>query len=999
MSAPPGDVSPADLARAGFTRTSRSARVIADVVALLGQRSAELDVPALVGDLGAVADPDAAALAVVRLVEKSRDAATLMLHPGPQRDRVLRVLGASTALSDHLVKHPEHLDDAADPNRARPEAVVESVRGLSGREGAEALRVAYRQQVVRIAATDLSAQDPLQIMPEVASALADLAGAAVEAALWLARAEVEDQEQARVTVVGMGKCGGRELNYISDVDVIFLAAPVDGADEEEAMRVAGRIASTLMRICGEATAEGSLWPVDAALRPEGKNGPLVRSMVSHREYYERWAQSWEFQALLKARVIAGDAELGQEWLDVVQPLVWDAGSREGFVDDVRAMRRRVEESVPAARSDRQLKLGAGGLRDIEFSVQLLQMVHGRADSSVRSGTTLEALAALRDGAYVGREDAAALDQAYRLLRSLEHRIQLHKLRRNHMMPDSQDELRRLGRSLGEHSDAEGAIVQRWRAQQREVRRLHERLFYRPLLAAVARLSSDSLRLSPEAARDRLSALGFRDPPGALRHLESLTEGVSRRATIQRTLLPVMLSWFADGADPDAGLLAFRQISDALGTTHWYLAMLRDEGSAAQRLATILSSSRYAVDLLLRSPESVALLGNPADLAPPGREALDGRFSAAEQRQEHAGDAYHAIRAVRAKELVRLVLADLVGDLSPTRTREALTDLTDAYLSAALNVARRDGGDAVEMIVVGMGRLGGRELGYASDADVMYCYRAREGDPEDEQERQAGQIAAQIVADMRKGLSGHGPDPTLELDADLRPEGRSGPLVRSIESYRAYYERWSAGWEAQALLRARVVAGEESLAADFTRMVDPLRWPAAGLDEQGMRAIRKLKARMEAERLPKGADPRTHFKLGLGGLTDVEWVAQTMQLQHAHRVPGLRTTSTVEALQQAVSAELLSPADERSLAAAWTLGSRLRDAGVLWRGRPVESVPSDHRDAEGISRILGRPRGSGAGLAQKWRQTARQCRSVVERLFYGEGQPIRASPRRPGPRRS
>jgi glutamate-ammonia-ligase adenylyltransferase len=753
-----------------------------------------------------------------------------------------------------------------------------------------------------------------------------------------------------------------------------------------------------MRICGEATAEGSLWPVDAALRPEGKQGPLVRTLASHREYYQRWARNWEFQALLKARVIAGDADLGQEWLDMVQPLVWDAGSREGFVDDVRAMRRRVEESVPAARSDRQLKLGAGGLRDIEFSVQLLQMVHGRADESLRSGTTLEALRALRDGAYVGRDDAAALDQAYRLLRSLEHRIQLHKLRRSHMMPSSEEELRWLGRSLGERSDAEGAIVRRWRAQQREVRRLHERLFYRPLLVAVARLSSDSLRLSPEAARDRLSALGFRDPQGALRHLESLTEGVSRRATIQRTLLPVMLSWFADGADPDAGLLAFRQISDKLGTTHWYLAMLRDEGSAAQRLAMILSSSRYAVDLLLRSPESVALLGDPADLVPPGREALEARFSAAEQRHQQPADAYHAVRSVRAKELVRLVLADLVGDLSPQQTREALTDLTDAYLSAALQVATRESREVVEVIIVGMGRLGGRELGYASDADVMYCYRPRNGGHGGESDHRAGQVASEVIAGLRKGLAGHGPDPTLELDADLRPEGRQGPLVRSLDSFRAYYTRWSSGWEAQALLRARVVAGDASLQQDFTALIDPLRWPRAGLDESGMRAIRKLKARMEAERLPKGADPRTHFKLGLGGLTDVEWVAQTIQLKHAHRVPGLRTTSTLEALQQAVEAGLLQESDKRTLSSSWALGSRLRDAGVLWRGRPVESVPSDYRDAEGISRILGRPRGGGAGLSQQWRQTARQCRSVVERLFYGESQPVRPA-RRPGPRRS
>ncbi len=987
----------ADLARAGFTQTARSLGVLADLMKAL---PGNVDAGELVADLGGVADPDNAALAMIRLAEADAAAALVLADAGEPRRRVLRVLGASTALSDHLIKHPEHVEAAAHYAAAQPDAVVEAVQGLSGRAGAEALRVAYRRELVRIAATDLSAKDPLEILPEVAQALADLASAAVQAALVLAQSDVPAADQATVAVIGMGKCGGRELNYISDVDVIFLGAPASGIDEEAGIAVAAKVASAVMRICGEATAEGSLWPVDAALRPEGKNGSLIRTLASHREYYQRWAKNWEFQALLKARVIAGDDDLGQEWLDIVRPLVWEAGSREGFVDDVQAMRRRVEEHVPAASSDHQLKLGPGGLRDIEFSVQLLQMVHGRADDTLHSGTTLEALRALRDGGYVGRDDAAALDQAYRLLRSLEHRIQLYKLRRSHLMPSDERSLRRLGRSLGERSGADKAIVARWRTEQREVRRLHERLFYRPLLAAVAKLSPDHLRLSPEAARTRLSALGYRDPAGAMRHLESLTEGVSRRATIQRTLLPVMLSWFADGADPDAGLLAFRQISDTLGTKHWYLAMLRDEGSAAQRLAMILSSSRYAVDLLLRSPESVALLGDPAGLVPISKEGLASRFGAAGERHTETADAYLAIRAVRAKELVRIVLADLVGDLKDVKLRAALTELTDAYIQAALDVAMRGAEQRIDTIVIGMGRLGGQELGYVSDADVMFCYRPRSDAAAATQgEESPGKLAGEVIARLRKGLSGHGPDPTLELDADLRPEGRSGPLVRSFESYVAYYARWSAGWEAQALLRARVVAGEPGLAHDFTALINPLRWPEGGLNETSVREIRKLKARMEAERLPKNADPRTHFKLGLGGLSDVEWVVQTLQLQHGHEIAGLQTTGTLPALNSAVAEGLVTAADARALSAAWTMASQLRDAGVLWRGRPVDSVPSDHRDAEGISLILRRPAGGGGALAQEWRQVARRCRFVVERLFYGQAAPTSASRVGATPRRS
>jgi glutamate-ammonia-ligase adenylyltransferase len=978
----------ADLVRAGFTDGRRAEQLLAEVVLALGGAA---DLGSLVADLGGVADPDQALLSVVRLLEADPGLAELVGAPGTARERVLTLLGASRALGDHLVRHPEQVSAAAERARHRPQAVREAVSGLDGREGMDALRVAYRRELVRIAVEDLTAPDPLLQLPATAAALADLAGAALEAALDLAGEEVEQAHRVRFAVIGMGKCGGRELNYISDVDVLFLVTPQGEVAEDEVNRIGSALASAVMRICGRGTAEGSLWQVDAALRPEGRQGPLVRSLASHREYYQRWARAWEFQALLKGRHAAGDAALSQEWLEIVRPMVWEASSRDGFVDQVQAMRRRVEEHVPTAEADRQLKLGPGGLRDIEFSVQLLQLVHGRADETLRSGTTLEALAALRDGGYVGRDDAAVLDTAYRLLRVLEHRVQLHRLRRTHQMPKEESELRRLGRSLGERGDAATTIVQRWRSQQREVRRLHERLFYRPLLAAVAKLSTDQAQLSPEAARERLAALGFHDPAGAMRHLEVLTAGVSRRATIQRHLLPVMLGWFADGADPDAGLLAFRRISDALGTTHWYLRMLRDEGTAAERLAHVLASSRYAVDLLIRSPETVALLGDPAGLVPLERAGLDSRMSVAGSRQEEAAEAFQAVRTVRARELLRIVLADLVGALDEAGVRAALTDLTDALLGAALDIATRtvlrdrDEDLAVRLLVVGMGRLGGGETGYGSDADVLYVYQPLDGAGDE-----AAEQAALIVAELHKGIGGTGPDPTLELDASLRPEGRSGPLVRSLDSHRAYYERWSAGWESQALLRARPVAGDTGLGEAFTELIEPLRWPAEGIGARSVREIRRLKARMEAERLPRGADPRTHLKLGLGGLSDVEWVVQLLQLRHAHEVTALRTTSTLSALAAATAAGLLEEGDTQAMRRSWALGSRLRDVGVLWRGRPVESVPSDIRDAEGISRILGRAPGHGSELAEEWRRAARRCRQVVERVFYGQS-PRSAAP--------
>ncbi len=821
------------------------------------------------------------------------------------------------------------------------------------------------------------------MLPRTAAALADLAAAALEAALQIARADVGPAaERTRLAVVAMGKTGGRELNYLSDVDVIFAAEPADGVSEEEALGVATDLATRLMRICSAATGEGSLWQVDPALRPEGKHGPLVRTVESHRAYYERWAKTWEFQALLKARPVAGDVAVGEAYCEAVQPMVWQASTREHFVDDVQAMRRRVEDHIPRAEAERQIKLGAGGLRDVEFSVQLLQLVHGRADETLRTATTLEGLEALSAGGYVGRDDAATLGAAYRYLRALEHRIQLYRLRRTHLMPTADADLRRLGRGLGHRSAPADAVQEQWRARRREVRRLHERIFYRPLLSAVARLSDQDVRLTPEAARERLSALGFRDPAGALRHLEALTGGVSRRAAIQRQLLPVMLGWFADEADPDAGLLAFRKISDQLGSTHWYLRLLRDEGSAAERLAHTLARSRFAAGLLEQAPECVQFLGDPAGLTPRSREDVLRRMRAAAGRKDDVEAAVLAARTIRRSELFRIAVADLGGGLTLAELGAAMTDLTAALLEVTLEVCLREAAGeepATRILVVGMGRLGGGEQGYGSDADVVFVHDPAPGADEALAQQQAMEVVRRLIALLGRP----GPDPVLDVDASLRPEGKNGPLVRSLASYREYYARWSLVWEAQALLRATPVAGDPGLAERFGELIAPLRWPEGGLDAGQVREIRTLKARMEAERLPRGADRKTHFKLGHGGLSDVEWVVQLVQLRHAGAHPELRTPSTLGALGAAADLGLVGADHAEALAAAWRLASAMRNAGVLFRGKAVDSVPTYDRDADGVGRVLGIGAGTAQDLGERYRRVARRARAAFEAEFYDD----------------
>ncbi|MFE6699679.1 bifunctional [glutamine synthetase] adenylyltransferase/[glutamine synthetase]-adenylyl-L-tyrosine phosphorylase [Streptomyces sp. NPDC057718] len=981
------------LLRHGFTDPSAAEQLL-DLDALASVRSD----PVLLEALGATADPDLALRGLVRIVEAGEEGERQVLldtlvTAKPLRDRLLGVLGASEALGDHLARHPRDWQalvtyESADLNPG----VAEFEQGLAEAVDPDSLRVAYRRCLLTLAARDVCGTTGLA---QTAAELADLATATLRAALAIARtAAPEDAAQCRLAVVAMGKCGGRELNYVSDVDVIFVGEARDGVDETKAMQAATRLAAHMMRICSETTVEGTIWEVDANLRPEGRNGPLVRTLSSHLAYYQRWAKTWEFQALLKARAVAGDPELGAEYVEAVSPLVWGAADRENFVPDVQKMRRRVVDNIPADRIERELKLGPGGLRDVEFAVQLLQLVHGRSDASLHSGSTLEALRALAEGGYVGRADAAQLDEAYRFLRSMEHRIQLYRLRRTHLVPEDEADLRRLGRSLGMRTDPVAELNKAWRRHASVVRRLHEKIFYRPLLDAVAQLAPGESRLSAKAAAIRLEALGYADPAAALRHLEALSSGVTRKAAIQRTLLPVLLGWFADSADPDAGLLGFRKVSDALGKTPWYLRLLRDEGAAAENLARVLSAGRLAPDLLMRAPEAVAILGDPEGLTPRSRGHLEQEVLAAVGRAGDAESAVAVVRGVRRRELFRTTAADLIGSYgtedSPAeqdhgalvdRVGSAVTDLNAATIAGALRAAvRAQWGDTLptRFAVIGMGRFGGHELSYGSDADVLFVHRPREGVSDEE----AGRAANAVVGEMRRLLQLPTADPPLLIDADLRPEGKTGPMVRTLKSYGAYYRRWSLVWESQALLRAEHMAGDEELGRDFIELVDPLRYPMEGLGEDAVREIRRLKARMESERMPRGADPTLHAKLGRGGLSDVEWTVQLIQMQHGWAEPGLRTTRTREALAAACAADLIPAEDAQTLDEAWVLAARVRNAVMLVRGRPGDTFPSDPRELAAVGRYLGYEPGHVGDMLDDYRRITRRARAVVEERFYG-----------------
>jgi [glutamine synthetase] adenylyltransferase / [glutamine synthetase]-adenylyl-L-tyrosine phosphorylase len=963
-------------------------RADADLLALMSEAAGPEDALHAVCDL-AVTQPE-------RFERVRADAAWLT--------RVVTLAGVSRPLGDLLAQHA----DALESLRTLDGIVVETVADLVAeavREPEDADQQAAGIAAIRRRATaDIAARD-LTAVTDVEEVAAELAGLA-EAVLTGALRAVHEQEArgdpaARIAVIGMGKLGGFELNYVSDVDVVFVHEPTEGHDEEAAGRETRQVLTRLLELLNASTTMGRAYEVDPTLRPEGRSGALSRTVTSYVAYWERWAKTWEFQALLKARPVAGDLRLGERLIEAAEPFLWPERLEASVVDEIRRMKSRIESKPEVVRhGERQVKLGPGGLRDIEFAVQLLQLVHGRADRSLRHPGTLPALTALVEGGYVAESDAREFGDAYRMLRTVEHRLQLAHERRTHTIPDDPDRQEWLARALGyrplDDRSAREAFLRDLSRVQARVRELHAKLFYRPLLEAHATVAAEDASvvmpdqprgLGDAAATERLVALGFKDGSAALRHVRRLTTGVSRRARTMRAVLPALLSTLQDTPDPDTGLASFRELIDAHGDSGQLVARLRDHPPAATMLARVLGTSRVAGELLVDQPRGVDWLHDEALRDQPRTREHLVRMAVG---RLHWQDTTAALRRFKRHELLRVILRDLNGDTGGSGVGEELTALGEACLEGALRAeltvqAERygvAGADElpVRIAIIGMGKLGGHELHYVSDLDVVFVHEPVDGADESE----ATRIALDVAANVMRSLSAITAEGTaFDVDADLRPEGRSGPLSRSLASYRAYWERWSAAWEHQALTRARPVAGDLELGKAFVAAAEGFAYPEE-FGAQATSQMRRMKARIEQERIPKRVAPSRHLKLGPGGLSDVEWTVQLLQQRHGAGDRVLRVPSTMRAIDALQDESLLEHRDAAWLRDGYRFLTRLRNLLYLLRHRNVDVMPQNSDQLELLARALGFGAGGWQELDDERRRHARHVRRVCERVFYGIG---------------
>jgi glutamate-ammonia-ligase adenylyltransferase len=907
------------------------------------------------------AAPEAVAVALERLAEDRPDEIERLVAGSdttPLGRRLVAVVAASRSLGRLCLAEPAALDvlDALE----KPVTIDAS--------SAEALVRSKHLELLRIAARDLLGMVQLE---EVGADLAALADSVLEGTVTLVEGGPDG-----LAVIGMGKLGGQELNYASDVDVLFVAAEASG--NERARRVLG-----IARRC---------FRVDANLRPDGRSGPLTRSVAGYRAYWQRRAATWELQALIKARPVAGDGTLGRHFAETAARELWGHVYGADELAEVRRMKARAEEMVARrGLATSEIKRGPGGIRDVEFAVQLLQLVHGRHDPQIRDPSTLGALSELSEAGYVGGEDAAVFADAYRFLRAVEHRLQLVEEEQTHQVPTELAARQHLARVLGFRDDPSSAAAEKFdqalRSCQRDVRAVHQRLFFRPLLETFAALdlqgrggrageevvpNEDGTVMDPAAVAERLAAFGFTDQSRTRAAVSELAGGLTRSSRLMVQLLPLLLDWLSLTPDPDLGLLGLRNLVVQAHPRARMVETFRESPEAARRLCLLLGSSRALAEYITHNPELIGSLGNESALVPTPRDSLVAEAQTRIRQRSNNARRRAQLISLRQDQLVKIAARDLLDIDDVPVTGAALSSLAEALLEAALSATCAQ----VPFCVIGMGRFGGAELSYASDLDVLFVHDAGGADPADETAAARGETIAESLLHFV-----HGPNPAQRvavLDLGLRPEGKHGRLARDLRGYATYFARWAQTWERQALLRARVVAGDRALGERFLAMAASFVWDRA-LTKTDVADIRRMKARIERKRIPVNEDPQFHLKLGRGSLSDVEWTVQLLQLFHG--IPGASTMATLEHL---VERGALEAADAEALSDSYRFCERTRNrwylVGALPGGQsPGDALPTQAHQLSRLARSLGT---TPTALRDEYRRVTRRARRVVERLFYG-----------------
>ena len=1033
-------LNPEQLQSLGMQDPSQAQRNLELLRAAMGAEGFSELLPGLLAYLSSSADPDMALNNFERFVSALNDIPSFLHFCRTRSDiliSLITIFGASRFLSTFLVGnaddslavlsdsdylvHPEDKKSLAEKLGARL-AGEESDKGFF-----RILRLFRKQEMLRIGLRDLLGKADLQ---ETVADLSSLAEVCLQKAYEWADAGLTKRfgrpvnampdgtfTPAGFAVIAMGKLGGHELNFSSDVDLMYVYT-ADGetkgatAFDGTAMnRITNhqyyiKLAEKLSAAIGEKTDDGFVFRVDLRLRPEGQRGPLAQSLGGYELYYESWGQTWERSALLKARPVAGDGAVGKEFMERITPFVYRKYLDYSAISEIRDMKQKINKDVEQkGRTYRDVKLGYGGIREIEFVIQALQLIYAGRDRSLREKNALKALHMLSQKGLISYQEHADLAKAYVFLRTVEHRIQILDDLQTQTMPSDERGLRALARRTGylEQGEEAGSLLRDYTEHTRKVRSIYDDLFAftgDEKVTEPAARDYDLLLDPGTSEQESVAALGrygFRDPGKAYRNLILLREGPAfvhrtpRSRKLFNEIFPAFFHEIISSPDPDMALNHLESFLAAQGSWETFQSLMKLDASAVKVLIAIFANSEYLSRMLVSRPVLLQNLLESRKAYGAGTYAVFAReLSGALSRASDISEKLDTLRRFKHQEEIRIGMADLLSNMNLTAVSRDLSKLAEVCLEAALmlavsEVARRYGTEISSsgFAIIGVGKLGGRELTYGSDLDILFVFsEPRAQVPPDGLSvfeffsKVAEKTISYLSTLTREGF-------VFRVDTRLRPTGSKGPLVQSIDAFKNYFSLQAETWERQALLRARHVAGDRAVGAEFCRSIQELIYrdiDKAVLAED----IRAMRKRIEEE-VGKESGAHYNIKQGAGGLVDIEFLVQYMQLLHGKRHRWVRVPGTYNVIRALGKNNLLEPEDRRVLARAYLFIRQLESRMRIVSNQGTNDLSRDPEKLHLLARRMGY-HGDGGSAGQKllsdYEVLSTQVRKVFEKIVRG-----------------
>lgn len=986
--------------------------------------------------------PDMALNTFERLngVLKPSEIAELFAHK-KRLSQFIFVCGSSPFLVNLMFKSPEiasfvFLENGIELSRTADETLTKLRKLIPENcdyvQLMKILRCFKRMEIVRIASRDLNGFASLE---EVTAELSSLASCSLQIAYEVCKKLLisehgapiicldEGEREAEMTVIGMGKLGGNELNFSSDIDIIYFydsdcgeTAGITDASGGTKGSVSlhtffNKLAEMVSKALSQITEDGFVFRVDVGLRPEGKSGDMAVSLRSAEIYYESWGQSWERTAMLKARPVAGSIELGEKLLKMLHPFIYRKYLDYNLIEDMKQMKQKIDASLTRSReTEINLKLGRGGIREIEFFIQALQLVYAGKNPKLRERTSLVALQTLKETRLISDDDYILLSEAYRFLRTTEHRIQVVQERQTHNLPTKDEELVALSRRCG-FLRTDG--IQRFKDILEKHRKAVSSMYGTLFLSRDEKLEQDVLpetllfldhKADEDLVKDMLAEHKFEDVDRAYLNLMALRNGpekvniTERCRRLMEKVTPNMLQEVFASPDPDQALFYLEKFLAAIGGRSSYFALLAENRETLKLLVSLFGMSEFLSKILVGHPElldSMVARNYVATLK--SKEQMLEEINSLLEQNDYFEEQLDCLRRYRNEEFLRIGLNDIHGKLGQTEITTQLSLVGEACLEVAyrmaINELSRFGKPIYEqdgvrkraaMAIIAMGKLGGRDLNYHSDLDIIFVYDHQgytDGEKQLSNHEYFAKLAQKIISILtmqtREGYA-------YKIDTRLRPSGNAGPLVTSLESFLDYHRKEAQIWERQALTKARVLLGDELLTL---QLKDVIRETVYGLsiDEEGRREIQRLRMRMENE-LAKETSDSFNIKTGRGGMVDVEFAVQYLQLKHGHSNPEIRDTNTISALKYIRAASILPKEDADVFLNGYKFLRKLENRLRIIHDYSVNDLGGTKSYINKLARRLGydpKLKNPGAILLSDYEQITGSIRECFSKIFMEE----------------